>query len=638
MKKRLSSRGFTLVELSVVIIVISIVVGMGLVATMGALETARRTQTENKLNEIEKALMAFRKQYNRLPCPGDSSATIADSDYGKEDATSGVCNYNSTTPPYGITNTDLFRTIEGGVPTRSLNLPDEYMFDGWGRRFVYAVDELAATLKDAFSIIPPQSNDCSITIYDASNYARSSGAIYALMSYGPNGHGGFINGSTRLSTGVTNTQEQTNCHCDSTGAYSAPTSMRLVQREQVESVSAVASFDDIVRYKERWELQTNDDYVYSATHREFQLAVQYSNATTRIYLYRHTCHGWKASPTASQVPASTIRALGFTYDNDNLFAYTADATIPVYYCYNYTISGNSMGTVSPISNCVVPTATSGALFSNNGYVAITNNTSPYVQLFRVSESTYNLFPTTSKNFYTGDAPTAQPTVGALSPNADFLFVSDKSTYANLYARIDDRTYRKIHSSYQPVAAATCNASLANIGNAEFSSDGRYFVLSCANTTPAVKVWTITGGLPLFDNTTGDSPFDAISPAALSTVLFGSVAPKIAVSKDSRYLAAAASTGSGAISDIVKIFKIDAGDTFTDISPSGNLSLATAVLTAPPILFTREGYYLLVPVSFTGGNGMLIFRKNAGTTFSLVSYNATPFYSATASIQRMAIIH
>jgi hypothetical protein len=153
--------------------------------------------------------MNFRNQYNRLPCPSDITL-IADSTpdndlYGDENVVSGVC-----TPTYTILNQSGTTTVEGGVPTRALNLPDEFMFDGWGRRFFYAADR--ETVKsNAFSIIPPEANNCALTMLDAATTNRSAGAMYVLISFGKNGHGAFVSGATRINAGVSTVAERTNC-------------------------------------------------------------------------------------------------------------------------------------------------------------------------------------------------------------------------------------------------------------------------------------------------------------------------------------------------------------------------------------------------------------------------------------------
>ncbi len=280
MKKSPRFYGFTLVELSVVLIIIALVTGMGLMAGTGAIENAKRAQTGNKINEIEKALLRFRTRHERLPCPGDPSFATSHASYGKElrAGLTVVCTTgNSTTPPFLITNTSAGTYIvEGSLPTKALGLPDEYMYDGWGRKFAYAIDPKLANT-NAFIFIPPAATSCSITVHNGAVLAsgnRTTGGAYVLLSAWPNGHGGYTKAGTRNNASSTNANEQSNCHCDASAASAAPADpFKYVQRDLVGSATATAVFDDITRFKERWQLQNDADFKKSANYKDYEVAL-----------------------------------------------------------------------------------------------------------------------------------------------------------------------------------------------------------------------------------------------------------------------------------------------------------------------------------------------------------------------------
>src|SRR3954470_19143797 len=67
MKRRSSSRGFTLVELLVVIAIIGILVALLLPAIQAAREAARRMQCTNKMKQIGLAILNYESAKKQLP-------------------------------------------------------------------------------------------------------------------------------------------------------------------------------------------------------------------------------------------------------------------------------------------------------------------------------------------------------------------------------------------------------------------------------------------------------------------------------------------------------------------------------------------------------------------------------------------
>jgi hypothetical protein len=155
---------------------------------------------------------------------------------------------------------------EGGVPTRALKLSDDYMYDGWGRRFRYAVDPTvtkSAALPATQSCTSPVTPDASaITVNDATGATRTTAGAYALISHGANGHGAYTSNGVTLNAGGTSANELTNCHCTSTGAYSGtytPTYVEKVpQYDSGQAGNALYFFDDIVTFKEGWQMQAQN--------------------------------------------------------------------------------------------------------------------------------------------------------------------------------------------------------------------------------------------------------------------------------------------------------------------------------------------------------------------------------------------
>ena len=261
--------GFTLVELSVLIAIIAVVAAGTFSMGASAVESARRVSTQQKLDAIETALMAFRLANNRLPCPGDATLTdIAanSTTYGFEANNAlGTCIGGSPAAnasyivPSGSPSAAAGTTIaEGAVPVRALNLPDEFQFDGWGRKISYAVwTPLTAT--NAFVTYGISPSCGAITVENAGHGNRSTAGAYALISYGPDGHGGYLKNGSRYNVGssMTNVDEIADAHYSNAGADTgyAATYIQKDYSTYTGDSDAVHPFGHTVRYKERWQMQ-----------------------------------------------------------------------------------------------------------------------------------------------------------------------------------------------------------------------------------------------------------------------------------------------------------------------------------------------------------------------------------------------
>jgi len=262
--------GFTLLELSIVLAIIGTVT-VGMVSMGGSMvESSKRVNTTNKLDAIEVALMAYRIANNRLPCPSnpaltDSAANAAT--YGYESGTPGTCTGTNITT---ATISSVGNTVvaEGAVPVRTLSLPDEYQFDGWGRKFAYAVwtpITAAATSTSSpagFMTYGLTPNCGAVTVENAGHGYRTQLADYALISYGPDGHGGYLKTGTRYNAGVSNLDEVANAHYSSGGADTGAYTATYIQKDYslyTTDSDANHPFGHIIRYKERWQMQNDYD-------------------------------------------------------------------------------------------------------------------------------------------------------------------------------------------------------------------------------------------------------------------------------------------------------------------------------------------------------------------------------------------
>ena len=196
--------GFTLLELSIVLVIIAVMTAGGAVYFAASIQQQQEYTTRVKIGAIQRALLDYRRTFRRLPCPAHiSTYNTEDGYFGKEAEEPATCGgtpassyeYNLTTGAAESCDSDEHCVYGGLVPTKTLGLPDEYAFDGWGRRLLYVVDgEFAA--EDGFLTQSEVDADASggetrITVLDGNDTVITQAGIYLLMSFGRDGHGAY---------------------------------------------------------------------------------------------------------------------------------------------------------------------------------------------------------------------------------------------------------------------------------------------------------------------------------------------------------------------------------------------------------------------------------------------------------------
>jgi prepilin-type N-terminal cleavage/methylation domain-containing protein len=121
-----SQQGFTLIEMSVVVVITAVLITMSVNFALPLIEAAKRIETEQKIKLIKKALAEYAVQNNRIPCP---ATPLMDATYGFEAG-------NGTA--LGLAG---FRCASntGMIPFHTLGIPGTLAFDGWGNTLTYAV-------------------------------------------------------------------------------------------------------------------------------------------------------------------------------------------------------------------------------------------------------------------------------------------------------------------------------------------------------------------------------------------------------------------------------------------------------------------------------------------------------------------
>lgn len=263
--ERRMQKGFSLIEMSVVLTIISVVIA-GVLPGLTSLNKSRELEiTNQRMKAIEDALLAFRLVNERLPCPASVTINEGTANFGVEGANPGTCTGGAPSANWTTAGADGGRG--GAVPVRTLNLPDEFAYDGWGRKFTYNVDR-RLTAANAFITNTPTSNIGTYAVLaadhaDLANPAndnpkvRTLIAAYVLWSAGPDGHGGFTANGVRFNRGITNAETLVNCNCTAAGGAGTYTKIVVQRARWADPANSLNQFDDIVTYKLRSQIETS---------------------------------------------------------------------------------------------------------------------------------------------------------------------------------------------------------------------------------------------------------------------------------------------------------------------------------------------------------------------------------------------
>jgi prepilin-type N-terminal cleavage/methylation domain-containing protein len=401
------SAGFTLIEISIVVAIVALIAAMS--ASMGGsmIESARRVNTTNKLDAIEAALLSFRLANNRIPCPTDPALTDIPANtatFGQETGTAGTCgggsNITYTVPSGVLTAPSGTTVVEGAVPVKALNLPDEFQIDGWGRKFAYAVwvpMTAAATSPDSpagfinFGITP----SCgAIIVENAGHGNRTTSGIYALVSYGPDGHGGYTkSATTRYNVGVsmTNVDEIANAHYDSSGTDTGYLAT-YIEKEYGQYPSdndSLHPFGDYVRFKERWQMQDDYDRYQPAGATDANgtpgtmLAVGWGYPAG-IKIYAKNCGKWNAMPDSvfDVYPTDGVYSLSWSRDNQYL------GMGGNWGCSVYKYANGSFTQLAFSNSC--PERSSPVFSPDGTHLAVVGIAEPYVTFYKRAGDNFNV--------------------------------------------------------------------------------------------------------------------------------------------------------------------------------------------------------------------------------------------------------
>ena len=203
----MKTHGFSLIELTVVVLIIGIVMTMGIGAWTANLENQAHAATAQRQAAVKEALTGYLRRNSRLPCP--------DTDFTAPD---GVENRTTPNDP-----TTACSARFGILPYVTLGLARDAVRDGWGNFFSYHVSNTAnapatngnwsANSDWTTSANFRSGNTGTLTVNDrngATVTPIAASVVAVVVSHGRNGFGAYSIGGTRNTLPAAGTDELDN--------------------------------------------------------------------------------------------------------------------------------------------------------------------------------------------------------------------------------------------------------------------------------------------------------------------------------------------------------------------------------------------------------------------------------------------
>ncbi len=198
-------QGFTLIEMAIVLIIITLVVGGALVPLGAQIEQRQRSETQKSLDEAKEALIGYALTNNKLPCPASATSNGLE----QRDA-SGACSTASASTT---------SVVSGFLPWSTLGLNRQ---DAWGNMFRYAV---TTDFTNPQIVLAPTPTVPTISIRsrdkNGARFDLSIGIPAVIISNGKNGYGAISGDAvTQAAVPSSNPDEKRNITTNSASYYS----------------------------------------------------------------------------------------------------------------------------------------------------------------------------------------------------------------------------------------------------------------------------------------------------------------------------------------------------------------------------------------------------------------------------------
>lgn len=202
--------GFTLVEMAIVLLIITLALG-GLLTPMARQSERKHIEdTQRQLDDIRSALLGYAVSHKHLPCP-DSDAL-----------------------PDGLENRNGANCVSyfGALPWQDLGIGQT---DAWNRHFSYAVSPAFASSSPAFSL----TDNGTLTVKNTSGSGGVTylpNAVAVVISHGINGLGAPGSATTPVSAD----------ELDNSNGGSTYVSREITTAYDISQGNTQSEFDDLV--------------------------------------------------------------------------------------------------------------------------------------------------------------------------------------------------------------------------------------------------------------------------------------------------------------------------------------------------------------------------------------------------------
>ena len=179
-------KAFSLIELSIVIVIVSIIASSSLFYFTSKIDKIKVEKTQKRIQTLYNAIGAYLLKNKELPCPAPLNEVPNQSNFGK----AGDCTAVSGGVFIAAASTDL---IYGMVPVKTLGLPSHMASDFWGSKIAYVVDKEHAESGDFGKTAIDEDilfREC-INAGCLSYRPLDNSGTMALISYGANKAGAF---------------------------------------------------------------------------------------------------------------------------------------------------------------------------------------------------------------------------------------------------------------------------------------------------------------------------------------------------------------------------------------------------------------------------------------------------------------